>query len=196
MAFNLMFYNMAFLEVLPQFKCLLEGTSEMFVCTEPDFCGNPSVEMFVDREHPRSIYNWSEKMGLICRPGWQIGLFGSSYFAGYVSTLLWMPQYADRNGRKKYFQYAMIINSFLYIVIMLSTNYTVTLISLLTVGFFTSWRQGVGFPYMIEFVGQKYRAIYGTAFSIFGSTFGIFGALFFLFFSKNAYYFMGVGCAL
>jgi hypothetical protein len=49
---------------------------------------------------------------------------------------------------------------------------------------------------MIEFVGQKYRAIYGTAFNIFGSTFGIFGALFFLFFSKNAYYFMGVGCAL
>ena len=103
MAFNCIFYNMAYLEVLPQFKCSFNESTNFETCTEKDFCGNPNVEVFIDWENPKSIYNWADTIGLVCRPGWQVGLLGSVYYAGWCSTLLWLPKYSDLYGRKKFF---------------------------------------------------------------------------------------------
>ena len=70
MAFNGIIYNLAFLEVLPQFTCSFNGSTELIPCVEKDFCGNPDVEVFVDWDDPNSIYNWASTIGLVCRPGW------------------------------------------------------------------------------------------------------------------------------
>ena len=90
----------------------------------------------------------------------------------------------------------MAVCSVAYITVMLSRSYSVTLTSLFIVGVITSMRTGVGFPYMMELVEKKHRTFYSTMYCIIGSVFMIIGGIFFLFFSRNAYYFMGVGCAL
>ena len=83
-----------------------------------------------------------------------------------------------------------------YITLMFSRSYLVTLISIFIVGVVSTMRSGIGFPYMLELVGKRHRAFYSTIYSIFGSLFGIFGGIFFLVLSRNAYYFMAVGCIL
>ena len=37
-AFNLIFYNMAYMELVPRFRCSWIGSDESFSCTEQDFC--------------------------------------------------------------------------------------------------------------------------------------------------------------
>lgn len=39
-AFNLIFYNMAYMEIVPHFKCSNFGSQEAFNCVEADFCNN------------------------------------------------------------------------------------------------------------------------------------------------------------
>ena len=37
-AFNLIFYNMAYMEIVPHFKCTSSGSQEVYSCVEADFC--------------------------------------------------------------------------------------------------------------------------------------------------------------
>ncbi len=90
-AFILVLWNIAYMEMSPRFKCSVTESQEVFDCTEKDFCGSSDINFWVDTANDRSLVNWSERIGLICRPGWQIGLLGSAFFAGWVSTLLWIP---------------------------------------------------------------------------------------------------------
>lgn len=39
-AFNLIFYNMAYMEIVPQFKCQQVGSYETYSCVEANFCNN------------------------------------------------------------------------------------------------------------------------------------------------------------
>jgi hypothetical protein len=115
-AILLVLNNVALFEVLPRFVCRDKLGKEPFECGEVDFCGKTDVEYWVDRENPNTIYNWAEGIGLICRPGWQIGMLGSVYFLGWCSTLLWMPQLSDRIGRKRFFLYSLIHSLVTYAV--------------------------------------------------------------------------------
>ena len=37
-AFNLIFYNMAYMEIVPHFKCAFAESQEVYNCVEADFC--------------------------------------------------------------------------------------------------------------------------------------------------------------
>ena len=95
-SFGFWFYNLAFLCMPPKFLCNYVGRQESFVCRQQEFCGNPDLEWMIDYSNPQTLHNWIEKLSLVCKPSWQIGLLGSAYFAGMALTLLWLPSYADR----------------------------------------------------------------------------------------------------
>ena len=71
-AINLIFYNMAYMELVPKFKCsYTESPDVVFSCVEQDFCGRgDEINYWIDWDNRMSLYNWSENIGLICRPGW------------------------------------------------------------------------------------------------------------------------------
>jgi len=52
--------NIALFEVVPHFKCSNQGSNEVYDCVEANFCGNPDINFWIDREHPETIYNWAE----------------------------------------------------------------------------------------------------------------------------------------
>ena len=81
----------------------------------------------------------------------------------------------------------------LYIVILFSTKYEVTLVCMFLMGGTTSGKLGVGFPYLVDLLGKKYRPLYATMLSVATSLDGIIGTLYFVYVSKNAYYFMWGG---
>ena len=116
-AVYLVLNNISLFEAVPHFKCSVAGSDQVFDCVEANFCGNPEINYWVDRDHPDSIYNWAEQIGLICRPGWQVGMLGSVLYAGWCLTLLWMPQLSDRMGRKTMLVYSLAINVVLFTVI-------------------------------------------------------------------------------
>ena len=90
----------------------------------------------------------------------------------------------------------MGLNTLMFTILMFSRSYALTLISIFIVGFFTSMRTGVGWPYLLELVPKKDRPLHATLFGMIGASWGVVGAIFFLFVSKNAYYFMGFGYVL
>jgi hypothetical protein len=120
-------------------------------------------------------------------------MLGSLYYAGWCSTLLWMPGLAETRGRAVFFKFSMYLNLVIFTVVMFSTQYSLTLISILVVGIFTSFRTGVGWPYLLEMVPKKDRAKHATLYGMMGASWGIIGSIFFYFFTNNAYYFMGIG---
>jgi len=114
-------------------------------------------------------------------------------FAGWCSTLLWMPQLSDRIGRKTMFTYGLAVNVVLFTVIQFTHSFISLMVSMFLFGFFNSAKFGVGWPYLIELVPISTRATHSAAFGILGASYGIIGTFFFVFITKNAYVFSAIG---
>lgn len=147
----------------------------------------------IDWDHERSFKNWAQPIGLICRPGWQIGLLGSAFFAGWTSTLLWVPQLSNIFGRLAVFRYSCLASLLLYTALMMSRSYYLTLASMFFMGCSTPGKLGVGWPYFVELIGKRNRTFYGTLLNVFVACHGICTIMFCLFISRNTYYIMAVG---
>ena len=142
------------------------------------------------------MQNWSEKIGLICRPGWQIGMLGSLYYAGWCSTLLWLPRISDKYGRAPVFRFAMVVHTVLFGIIIVSRSYLLTLFSIFIVGVFTSLRTGVGWPYLLELVPNQSRPYHAMGYNSIGASWGIIGALYLSYVSKEVNTFIAIGFVL
>ena len=158
-------YNLSFLELLPQFTCNYVGQTSTFPCKEADFCSNSSIE-YVITPSPTSLYNWVEKLGLICRPGWQVGFLGSSFFLGWCSTLLWLPSFGDKYGRRKIFWIGNIVTLGIFTVLMVSKSFWLTVSMIFLNGAFESIRLSIGYNYCMELIGASYRTFYGTIWNV------------------------------
>ena len=49
-------------------------------------------------------------------------------FIGWATTLLWLPNFSDHYGRKKYFWLGQIIDLIMFTGVMLTTNYIVMMV--------------------------------------------------------------------
>ena len=110
--------------------------------------------------------------------------------------MLWMPRLSEIYGRAKFFKFSMALNMLMFSILMFSRSYALNIFSIFIVGFFTSMRTGVGWPYLLELVPKASRPFHATLFGIIGASWGLQGALFFVFVSNNAYIFMGFGYIL
>ena len=157
-------YNLGFLELMPEFECNYPGNSTTFPCKEKNFCGTDIEYNIVQGED--SLDNWVEKLGLICRPSWQIGLLGSSLFIGWSLTTLWLPKLADTFGRKKLVWAGAMIDLFLMTVMFISKSFWLTVGTIFVIGLVSSVRVTVNFTLQQEYIGKKHRVMYGTIWHI------------------------------
>jgi MFS family permease len=102
-------FNLAFFLMFPIFKCPtgtdVEGNTIYKECTRHEICSNQpvvGVKSMIDVDHKYSLNNWIERFDLECGAKWEIGLFGSMFFLGYISSCLIFPPLADAYGRKKF----------------------------------------------------------------------------------------------
>ena len=58
------------------------------------------IEKHINWNHKYSLDNWVKRFNLYCAPSIELGIVGSLFFVGYISTCLFIPQFADRYGRK------------------------------------------------------------------------------------------------
>jgi len=64
----------------------------------------PAVDpkTMIDYDHRYSLFNWISRFDLECGMKFEIGLFGSMFFLGYISSCLIFPPLADAYGRKRF----------------------------------------------------------------------------------------------
>lgn len=91
----------------------------------------------------------------MCRPDWLVGLLGTSFWIGYVSTMLWLPRVADVYGRKKLFAVGLSISLLLYTALILSKNFYLTMVIIFFFGVTNTIRTITGFVYFTEMMPKS-----------------------------------------
>ena len=83
--------------------CLYKPIPETWLeCYKKDICeskltyGNEYKPVKSDLQF---LDNWVERYKMLCEPKYKIGLLGSFFFIGIVSSILFMPTISDVYGR-------------------------------------------------------------------------------------------------
>jgi MFS family permease len=67
---------------------------------------------------------------------------------GWCATLLILPPFADKYGRRKIFQWGVVANLIVMTITMASSSYWLTIVSIFLIGMITTVRIGIGYNYM------------------------------------------------
>jgi len=188
-------YCLSYLELMPAFECTSATNPVPYACKQEDFCGNPDITYSIV-PGPETLSNGVEKLSLICRPGWQIGLLGSALFAGWCSTMLWLPQFGDRYGRYRIFFIGNLINLILYSILMLSHSYWLSVVTIFFIGALESIRLSIGYNYCMELIGVKYQTFYGTVWNVNEGAIYLWATIYFGFIAKTWFPFVMIGYTL
>ena len=98
------------------------------------------------------LENWVEQYDLLCEPKWRIGLIGSIYYAGVMTTIILVSWLSDRYGRKA----IVISNYFVFMLtvvgIMLSHDLAVLYVFMFIAGCSFGGRVVVSINFVIEFI--------------------------------------------
>ncbi len=84
-----------------------------------------------------------------------MGLLGTAFWIGYVSTMLWLPRMADVYGRKKIFTYGLTLSAVLYAALIFSKNFYLTMFIIFLFGVTNTVRTIMGFVYFTEMMPKK-----------------------------------------
>ena len=150
----------------------------------------------IDWNNIYSLHNWVEKLNLTCKPGWKIGMMGSMYFVGWVSTLVFVPRLSDRYSRKKVFAVGMVADWVLFIAMFLNSSLDLMIVICFLFGMATTCRLNVGFVYLMELMPKRLQGSYGSTYNTFEGTILLLGTFYFWFVSKDWFYFTLIGFGL
>lgn len=120
----------------------------------------------MDYSNHTSLHNWVEQLDLVCTGGNKIGLIGSMFFAGWVTTTLVLPPLADKIGRKWIVTISMLVTAGSMATMYISKSLALTITMMFLAGAATSGRTAVGYIYANEFLTPRWQVAYGTAFNI------------------------------
>ena len=114
------------------------------------------IETWVaDPDSEKTLDNWVQKLDLTCVDGWKIGLMGAMIFFGWSCTVLWMPSYGDKYGRKKFFWIGIVVDLACYTGIMFTNNLVVMIILWFIMGTMNSFRSNIGYCYLMEMFPKR-----------------------------------------
>lgn len=89
---------------------------------------------------------------LLCEPKWRIGLIGSLYYAGVMTTIILVAWLSDKYGRKT----IVVINYFLFMItvvgVMLAHDITTLYIFMFISGATFGGRVVVSINFVMEFI--------------------------------------------
>ena len=82
-------------------------------------------------------------------------MLGSMVFAGWFSTLIWIPRISDMYSRKWLFTLGMIVDWFLFFCLFFVTSLDWMIVVMFVFGMATTIRVNVGFVYMMELFPKR-----------------------------------------
>jgi len=91
-----------------------------------------------------------------------IGLIGSMQFAGWVTSLLFLPALSDRIGRKKIVHSCVIFQFVLFANMYQTTSLTNVIVSMYFAGFCVTGTVIISYIYIRDFLPENERKLFGT----------------------------------
>ena len=192
-------YPLGYLIQQPTYECdFRAGVSiedQLKLCDAKSICAKDAriTGWSVDWDSEKSLHNWQDKLDLMCVPSWKVGLLGTCLFVGWASTLLWLPSFGDKYGRKKVFAICMSLNLLMYTVMMVTHSLDVMLVSVFIQGALNSVRVNIGYLYLLEMMPKHLQTSVGTIWGISDAATYLFATLYFWKVSKDWFYFVLFG---
>ena len=87
-----------------------------------------------------SYDNWIMRYDLHCASSSKIGMIGSSFFLGWVLTLMILPRISDIYGRQKLIICGNLISLLVFIVLLISRRYEVLIGCMIIFGMMSTIR--------------------------------------------------------
>ena len=100
--------------------------------------------------------NFIVDFNLHCISGFEIGLMGTSIFAGYTLSALIFPRMSDVIGRQKTFRRSFFLHVMGTAIILFAPSYYFIYLGLFLVGLASTVRTAVGYVYSLEFIMTKH----------------------------------------
>ena len=130
-------------------------------CTKEEICSqNLSHEDYRPVKDDEYIDNWEEpdKFDTLCTPQWKVGLLGSMFFAGAVSTLLFIPWLSDKKfGRKAVVRVTLVISIVSQLGLILITDINWAYVFIFIGGACFAGKIFIALTYTIEFAPNAYH---------------------------------------
>ena len=143
-----------------------------------------------------SYYNWVQQFDLTCASSTKMGMIGSTYFIGWITSLTFLPRISDIHGRKNILLWGQIIQALAFATILFASSYALLISAMFVLGMMATMRTQVAFLNMYE-NSQKdhYDIIVAVAFSFEGAI-AMTCAIYFAFISKHWLYLVIFGFSL
>jgi putative MFS transporter len=85
----------------------------------------------------------------------RVGLIGSSLFAGWALSAIFIPRLSDIYGRKRIFLFSMLLQICVFLPLYFSRNLTLTTILMFIFGIAAVGRCSISFLYLMELLPTK-----------------------------------------
>ena len=92
----------------------------------------------------------------------KVAMIGSAFFIGWAFTLLWVPQFGDRFGRKPCYMISVFTDFIILVCIMFTHSIDFMIVCLLIFGMMASVRTNIGFPYLLEMFPESGQVLAST----------------------------------
>lgn len=115
------------------------------------------------------------------------------FFAGWSSTVLFIPFASDKVGRKWIFCSSIVVVCATMAGLLFSTSLNLTIAFMFIEGALTSGRTMVGYVYINEFLTPSWQVVFGTAFNFVDGTTYLWMTFYFDFINKHYWYFSVIG---
>ena len=124
-------------------------------CQPQDFCGVSNINHRITYDSQFTLKNWVQKFGLECEPASRIGLLGAAFFAGFTTSLLWMPRLADSYGRAAVLRYSLIPACAVIGTIYITTDLNCVISMLFILGILATSLVTIGYVNVFEFIPRR-----------------------------------------
>mmetsp|Transcript_33038 Transcript_33038/g.40893 ORF Transcript_33038/g.40893 Transcript_33038/m.40893 type:complete len:97 (+) Transcript_33038:290-580(+) len=95
----------------------------------------------------------------MCEPFWKATLLGTAFTFSSSLTMLFIPRLGDKYGRRPTFIITRVIDSSLFAIAMLSTDYKVVFAAIFVLGALLPSRLNVGLPYLNEWFPRRHQTL-------------------------------------
>lgn len=115
------------------------------------------------------------------------------FFAGWSTTVLFIPFLSDKIGRRWIFFISIVLVAGAMAGLLFSSNLNLTISLMFLEGALTSGRTMVGYVYINEFLTPSWQVVFGTAFNFIDGTTYLWMTLYFDFINRHYWYFSIIG---
>lgn len=184
---ELMVFAVPFLELIPPMECNING--EWLPCLKEQAC-NPEIEHRIIMEDKYTLDNWVDDLDLICKTDWEIGIIGSSCFAGMFIGALTLSPIADIYGRRPVHITGLVLSLIGSVWMYFFPTWLSVIVSLVLKGIGMYCRMSISYLYTLEMFDEERCKIIAAVMMSFNNALSSIMAMYFMFGGRDATFFL------